>query len=86
MLTVRATGGAFAREISAITLGSRSRPESMHPGYDRCTMKPSDFWLAAIAVILMLILIRLSALAKHIRTNFPARNDRSTAHLESASK
>lgn len=53
-------------------------------------MKPSDFWLAAIAVILTMILIRLSALAKHIRTHFPtqkeANYDGPPAHLEAASK
>jgi hypothetical protein len=53
-------------------------------------MKPSDFWLAAIAVILLLILMRLSALAKHIRARFPAEKeagfDRSPAHLEAASE
>jgi hypothetical protein len=53
-------------------------------------MKPSDFWLAAIAVILTLILIRLTALAKHVRTHILAQKeagfDRSPAHLEPASK
>jgi hypothetical protein len=53
-------------------------------------MKPSDFWLAAIAVILLLILMRLSALAKHIRAHFPTQKeagyDSSPAHLEPASK
>jgi hypothetical protein len=53
-------------------------------------MKPSDFWLAAIAVILMLILIRLSALAKYIRAHFPtpkeAGYNSTPAHLEAVSK
>jgi hypothetical protein len=53
-------------------------------------MKPSDFFLAAIAVILMLILIRLSALAKHVRTHVLAQKeagyDGPSAHLEAASK
>ena len=51
---------------------------------------PSDFWLAAIAVILLLILMRLSALARRIRPHFPTEKeagfDRSPAHLEAASK
>jgi hypothetical protein len=53
-------------------------------------MTPSDFWLAAIAVILLLILIRLSALAKYVRAHFPtpkgAGYDKSPAHLEATSK
>jgi hypothetical protein len=53
-------------------------------------MTPSDFWLAAIAVILLLILIRLSALAKHIRahilTQKDAGYDRSPTHPEAAGK
>ncbi len=53
-------------------------------------MTPSDFWLAAIAVILLLILMRLSALAKHIRAHFTTQKeagyDRSPAHLEAAGK
>jgi hypothetical protein len=51
-------------------------------------MTPSDFWLAAIAVILLLILMRLSALAKHVRAHFQkeAGYDRSPAHLEAAGK
>ena len=52
-------------------------------------MKPSDFWLAAIAVILLLILIRLSALAKHIRAHFATEkqaNYDGAPHLEAASK
>ncbi|MGA9464101.1 MAG: hypothetical protein WBV28_15010 [Terracidiphilus sp.] len=53
-------------------------------------MHPSDFWLAAIAVILLLILMRLSALAKRIGPHFPTEKeaslDRSAAHLEATSK
>jgi hypothetical protein len=53
-------------------------------------MTPSDFWLAAIAVILMLILIRLSAFIKRISPHFPTAKeagfDKSPAHLEAASK
>jgi hypothetical protein len=52
-------------------------------------MKPSDFWLAAIAVILTLILIRLSALAKHVRAHVLAQKEvggGSPAPLEAASK
>jgi hypothetical protein len=53
-------------------------------------MHPSDFWLAAIAVILLLILMRLSALAKRIGPHFPTEKeasfDRSAPHLEPASK
>ena len=53
-------------------------------------MRPSDFWLAAIAVILLLILIRLSALAKHVRAHVLAQKgagyDGAPAHLEAASK
>jgi hypothetical protein len=53
-------------------------------------MTPSDFWLAAIAVILLLILIRLSALAKYVRAHFPTQKeagyDSSPAHPETAGK
>jgi hypothetical protein len=53
-------------------------------------MTPSDFWLAAIAVILLLILMRLSALAKRIRPHFPTEKEAaynsSPAHLEAAGK
>jgi hypothetical protein len=53
-------------------------------------MTPSDFWLAAIAVILLLILIRLSALAKHVRAHFPIQKeagfDSPAARLEVAGK
>jgi hypothetical protein len=53
------------------------------------TITPSDFWLPAIAVILLLILMRLSALAKRIRLHFPTEKEagyRSPAHLEAAGK
>jgi|HubBroStandDraft_2_1064218.scaffolds.fasta_scaffold2207450_1 hypothetical protein len=53
-------------------------------------MTPSDFWLAAIAVILLLILMRLSALARRIRPHFPTEKEAgynsSPAHLEAAGK
>lgn len=53
-------------------------------------MKPSDFWLAAIAVILLLILMRLSALAKHVHAHLLTRKEAgyntSPAPLEAASK
>jgi len=41
-------------------------------------MTPSDFWLAAIAVILLLILIRLSAFAKDVRAHFRPKRKRAT--------
>jgi hypothetical protein len=53
-------------------------------------MTPTDFWLAAIAVILLLILIRLSAIARRIHAHFPTEKetgfDRSPTHLEAAGK
>jgi hypothetical protein len=52
-------------------------------------MTPSDFWLAAIAVILLLILIRLSTLANRIRAHFPTEKEagyKSPAHLEASGK
>jgi hypothetical protein len=76
---------------SKITLDFPRRSEWAFAGYDRETMTipPSDFWLMAIAVILLLILMRLSALAKRIRPHFPTEKEAGytpPAHLEAAGK
>jgi len=50
---------------------------------------PSDFWLPAIAVLLLLILLRLSALANRLRSHFPTEKEagyKRPAHLEAAGK